>query len=328
MPDPAKYPVASSLGPHVVGQRVIVRRVVHGETGPTGGPAFTDVLGVCVSWADGIAVVMREDGSRISIATRDIVAGKPVPPRPKVRQRVSAREAERHAVAFWPRVERLPLGEWELRSDPAPVGRPRKRANSCLAIGDPGVPLDDAVAQVTAFYAERGQRPLMQVEADSDVERALRESGWNPVSGDAALLLGSTSRAQRLIGRSTHNPSLRPSLRVMLDEDGPRAECRCVLDENGPRSDTDGTGADSIGSASAAYDGDWLGIHSLEVDKAHRRIGVATALVDRLLEFGAENGCLTVWLHVELDNQPAMDMYEQLGLDVHHTCRYLAPAGS
>jgi hypothetical protein len=39
---------AASLGPHVVGQRVVVRRVVHGETGPSGGPALTDLLGTCL----------------------------------------------------------------------------------------------------------------------------------------------------------------------------------------------------------------------------------------------------------------------------------------
>ena len=42
---------AHGLGPHVVGQRVVVRRVVRGETGPSGGPAMTDVLGICTSWA-------------------------------------------------------------------------------------------------------------------------------------------------------------------------------------------------------------------------------------------------------------------------------------
>lgn len=65
------------LGPHVVGRRVVVRRLLRGRTGPTGGPAMTDVLGVCESWADGVCVV---DGQAIPVA--DIVAGKPVPPRP------------------------------------------------------------------------------------------------------------------------------------------------------------------------------------------------------------------------------------------------------
>ncbi len=44
-----------TLGPHVVGQRVVVRRVLPGETGPSGGPALTDVLGVCESWSAGVA---------------------------------------------------------------------------------------------------------------------------------------------------------------------------------------------------------------------------------------------------------------------------------
>ena len=71
-----------SLGPHVVGQRVVVRRVLRGETGPSGGPAMTDVLGTCESWEDGLVRVRREDGTVVEIAVADIVSGKPVPPRP------------------------------------------------------------------------------------------------------------------------------------------------------------------------------------------------------------------------------------------------------
>ena len=78
---------APLLGPHVVGRRVVVRRVLRGETGPSGGPAMTDVLGVCESWGDGRCLVRREDGSTVEIATADIVSGKPVPPRPGPRRR-------------------------------------------------------------------------------------------------------------------------------------------------------------------------------------------------------------------------------------------------
>jgi hypothetical protein len=70
------------LGPAQVGSRVVVRRILRGEVGPTGGPAFTDVLGVMESWADGVTTVRRADGSVVSIRTADIVSGKPVPPRP------------------------------------------------------------------------------------------------------------------------------------------------------------------------------------------------------------------------------------------------------
>ena len=70
------------LGPHVVGRRVVVRRVLRGQTGPTGGPAMTDVLGTCEAWADGQVSVRTEAGELVVIPTADVVAGKPVPPRP------------------------------------------------------------------------------------------------------------------------------------------------------------------------------------------------------------------------------------------------------
>ncbi len=68
-----------------VGQRVVVRRVIRGEVGPSGGPAMTDVLGTLVSWDDDAICVQRDDGSRVDICRSDIVAGKPVPPRPRPR---------------------------------------------------------------------------------------------------------------------------------------------------------------------------------------------------------------------------------------------------
>lgn len=307
-----KSGLRSSLGPHAVGQRVVVRRVLPGETGPTGGPAMTDVLGICESWAEGTVVVRREDGTAVTIATADIVSGKPVPPRPSVRLRVSSREAESHAAPLWPAVVREPLGDWELRSDPAPVGRLLKRANSCLAMGDPGVPFTDAAAGVEEFYRARGRTALVQVEAGSDQEREFLEAGWRDVpGGEADLMLGSLSRARRLLGRPDE-----PAAAIRGAAEGPRFEATAVV------------GTDEVGTVRAAVDGDWLGVHGLSVDETHRRRGIATSLMDAALEFGAERGAATVWLHVETDNAAARAFYEGLGLLVHHTCRYLAAPGS
>ena len=164
---------AHGLGPHVVGQRVVVRRLLRGETGPSGGPAMTDLLGVCTAWGDGACVVEPESGAPVRIAWADIVSGKPVPPRPSVRQRVSARDAELHTHALWPRVRTEALGDWLLRTDPAPPGRLLKRANSCLAMGDPGVDLDAATRAVREFYAARGRPAIVQVERGSSVDAAL-----------------------------------------------------------------------------------------------------------------------------------------------------------
>ncbi|HET6165590.1 MAG TPA: GNAT family N-acetyltransferase [Marmoricola sp.] len=291
----------SGLGPHVVGQRVVVRRILRGETGPTGGPAMTDVLGTCESWADGRVVVRREDGTTVEIRTDDIVSGKPVPPRPSVRQRVSAREAESHAAPHWPGVVREPLGAWELRYEPKEVDRLRKRANSCLAMGDPGLPLAEAAEHVVQFYGSRDRTPMVQVEVDSDADRWFVDAGWEVVDGgDSLFLLGSVARARRLLDATGAEAELRA--------DGPRA--RAVIHDRA--------------FAKASIDDDWLGVHDLFVEPEHRRQGLARAVMAALLDWGAEQGATTIWLHVETDNAPAIALYGSMGLAEHHACRYLA----
>lgn len=47
---------------------------------------MTDVLGTCEAWTDGEVSVRTEDGDLVVIPTGDIVAGKPVPPRPPRRR--------------------------------------------------------------------------------------------------------------------------------------------------------------------------------------------------------------------------------------------------
>ena len=90
-----------NLGPHVVGIRVVVRRIVRGETGPTGGPAFTDLLGICESWGDGSLRIRSEDGTSTEIALADVVSGKPVPPRPSRFIRFTDTEVQNRSAALF-----------------------------------------------------------------------------------------------------------------------------------------------------------------------------------------------------------------------------------
>jgi ribosomal protein S18 acetylase RimI-like enzyme len=275
--------------------------VLPGETGPTGGPAMTDVLGICESWVGGIAAIRREDGSVVEIATADIVSGKPVPPRPSPRLRVSAREAESHAAPHWPGVVREPLGEWELRTEPEPLDRLRKRANSCLAMGDPGVPLLEAEEAVRAFYASANRPALVQVETDSDAERWFLDAGWTVLpEGESVFMLGSVARVRRLLAATDAELA-----RVSVD--GLRATASF----------------EDLAHVRGSIDGDWFGIHGLYVAPDARRRGLAHAVMDALVEWGAEQGATTVWLHVETDNEPAIKLYASVGLQVHHGCRYL-----
>src|SRR3954451_13077189 len=131
---------------------------------------MTDVLGTLVSWNASTCVVAPESGAAVTIRLDEIVTGKPLPPRGSVRQRVSAREAEMRALPLWtsPTVE--PLGDWVMRVVHGDRGRGSRRANSCLAIGDPRMARDAVSGRVQECSAMRHGEVFVQAEAGSETE--------------------------------------------------------------------------------------------------------------------------------------------------------------
>ena len=269
-----------------------------GETGPTGGPAFTDILGVCTSWADGIAVIERESGEQVSVPVAEIVSGKPVPPRPNVRLRIGVREAELLSAAIFPGTTSEPLGEWVLFDHEVSV---RRRPNSALAIGDPGVGLDEAIDRVESYYRSRHKRPRVKIEVGSAVEEAVVARGWVE-DVTVGFQLAGLAATRRLL------PPPVEDARVEI-----QANDAQVLITLGDTARIMGT-----------MERDWLAIHDLEVAEPHRRQGLATKALATLLEWGAERGARAAWLHVETNNAPGLALYEGLGFTEHHRCRYYA----
>jgi hypothetical protein len=78
-----------ALHSDLIGRRVVVRRVLRGETGPSGGPAMTDILGELTGWSPDELTVRRDDGSDVTVAQADVVAAKPIPARPEPRHRTT-----------------------------------------------------------------------------------------------------------------------------------------------------------------------------------------------------------------------------------------------
>ena len=298
-----------SLGPHVVGQRIVVRHRL-----PDG--SATDVLGVCTSWGEASLTVDRDGHGPVTIALADVVTGKPVPPRASVRARVEAQAVEEHTAALWSTVSTEPLGEWLLRSSPPHGGRLRRRGNSALAMREPGIGWADAAFGVRRFYDALDQTPIVQVERGSSVETRLAPLGFAPVAldggpdggpdggadGDAHAQLASVARALRSVRGDA--PDVRASL-----EESPR-DATVSLD-------------DGSASGRGVLSGDWLLIESVAVDPAHRRRGLATAVLAELLDWGASLGATTALLHVETVNTGAIALYERHGFVTHHTNRYL-----
>lgn len=288
------------LGPHVVGQRVVVRRLLRGEVGPTGGPAFTDLLGTCTAWGPATCVIRPETGPPVEIELRDIVSGKPVPPRPSVRHRATPREAQERAMSMWTGLETAPVGTWILRHAP---GQTARRANSVLAFEPSGT--SDDYEQVVRWYGARTGRPVAAVLPDSPEDALFRRHGWGLESHDADTVfqVAGVARARRALTSVAIDE-------VAVTEDGPHATARL-----GDRA-----------SGVATVDGDWVGFRAIAVAPSYRRQGLGLRVMAALLEWGAEQGATTAYLQVLGDNAPALALYDGLGFAEHHRYRYLAPS--
>jgi len=289
---------------------VVVRRVLPGQTGPSGGPAMTDVLGVCTAWADGVCVVAPTSGGPpVTIRIADIVSGKPVPPRPSPRLRVTPREAQVRAFALFPDLVVAPVpgpSGWLLRSSATATAR---RANSVLAF--PATSYESValgttsydVAAVVGHYGGLGKPAVAAVLAESDERSYLASLGWVPESHDAdtQFQLASVASARRAL-RGVDTDGV-----VVAVEDG-------VAMASVP-------GAQGI----AAYADDWVGFRGIEVAPEHRRQGLARTVMAALLEWGAERGATTAYLQVLGHNAPALALYDAMGFTTHHAYAYLTP---
>ncbi|MGW6565379.1 GNAT family N-acetyltransferase [Streptomyces sp. NPDC054975] len=314
-----------------VGKRVSVRYVT--EAGDPGGK-FTDAVGVLTSWDQGVVLITRRTGEAVRIAESALVAGKVVPAAPARRRGPAAsfEELARATARAWQPAESEALGEWTLRA----AGGFTRRANSVLPLGDPGLPLDAALARVRGWYGERDLTPYVQTATGAagtqellcaDLER----HGWRPevtaevrVAGLAPVgdLDADVSRVR--LARSVDESWLRRYNRAGVV--GPHV--LRVL-SSGPSvwfASVPGTEDIPAAIGRCVVDGRWAGFLAVEVDPAYRRQGLATAVMAALARQALDEGASAAWLQVESDNDGARAMYEAMGFAVHHHYHHYRPA--
>ncbi|SDK93201.1 GNAT family N-acetyltransferase [Streptomyces indicus] len=307
-----------------VGKRVSVRALT--EAGTVGGK-FTDTVGVLTSWNDGVLLVTRRDGSPVRIPESLLVAGKVVPAAPARRRGPAAsfEELARVAARSWQPVESGTLGGWELRFADGFT----RRANSVLALGDPGMPLDEALPRVRQWYAERGLHADIQTATGAEGTQellcaALEEHGWAPhtpaqvwtgalapvgdLDADASRVHLARSCDEEWLSRYQRFGQGSPAVLKVL-HNGPSVWFASVPAEGG------GAPA-AIGRC--VVDGRWAGFMAVEVDPAYRRQGLATAVMTALARQALDEGASAAWLQVESGNTAALAMYERMGFAPHH----------
>ncbi|SCK32288.1 Acetyltransferase (GNAT) family protein [Streptomyces sp. WMMB 322] len=345
-----------------VGKRVSVRSL----TGSGGRHAtFTDTVGVLTSWNDGVLHITRRGGQSVPIDESALVAGKVVPGTPARRRGIPAagvRELVEVAARGWPAVETGRLGHWTLRAsaeDAPPAGGARglrregftARANSVLPLGDPGMPLAEALTRARNWYEERGLVPRVQVttggeRTDELLAAELEERGW---TGERYALL----RVAALAPLADREPDVRVRLTRTPGADWfslyrragemPHAATKVLtggasvwfatVEADGGAPGTGGHAAgDTAGGAAAigrcVVDGRWAGFAGMEVAPERRREGLATAVMAELARAALAEGASAAYLQVERDNEAARALYDGMGFADHHAYHYRrAPEG-
>ncbi|MET4926569.1 GNAT family N-acetyltransferase [Streptomyces sp. PSRA5] len=322
------------ITPADVGKRVSVRRLTGAFEGTE---KFTDTVGVLTSWDGDVVLITRRTGETVRMAESSLVAGKVVPAAPARRRgpATSFRELARVAARAWQPVEREALGEWELR---ASAGFTR-RANSVLPLGEPGMPLDEALGAVRRWYDRRGLPAYIQTATGAEGTQELlcaelEARGWlREVT--AELRVGAL--APLVDGAPDDDSAARVRLDRACDEAWLRRYQR--FGEPGPHVLRVLGGGPSVWFASVAgddevpaaigrcvVDGRWAGFMAVEVDPARRRQGLASAVMRALAARALEEGASAAWLQVESDNEAAGALYDGMGFATHHRYHHFRAA--
>ena len=235
-------------------------------------------------------------------------------------------DLERVAARHWQPPETERLGEWLLRAAAGFTGR----ANSALPLGDPGVPLPEAVTLVEDWYRRRDLRPmivLFQGAPRDPLENLLAERAW--VSRPRPALVMTAAIADI--------PSPSPDTDVRMDpEPDPAwlARYRYRGQELPPIARTlllsapwqafasvrRAGRAVAVGRVSVADQ--WGVITAVEVDAGCRRQGLGVEITAALAAAAADRGARQVLLQVETGNTPARALYARCGFRDSHGYHY------
>jgi N-acetylglutamate synthase len=249
----------------------------------------------------------------------------------------SIAELEAAAADGWRATEEVPLGDWRLRAAEGFTGR----ANSALAVGDPGRPLDAAVDEVCRWYAARGLPTMVAIAFPvgepqaSELDNFLAERGWM-VSHGAIVMTGAPGV---VVARTTE-----PDISVDLDPEPDQAwlglhrfqgskpppiSRRLLMSAPWQAFASVRAAGETLAIGRVAAARGWAGLTSVEVDRRHRRRGLGRAVTGALSAAAAARGVSGLYLQVRGDNDAARTLYAQAGFTEHHEYHYrVVPPGS
>lgn len=310
----------------VDGRRASVRYRI-GER--DGRPLYSDAVGDVA--LDGSMITIDTRRGPVRIARAAVVAVRAVPPAvPRRASWAVVARLEELCADAWPAVTDDRLGAWRMRAAGGYTGR----ANSALALGDPGMPTAAALDTVRVFAARHAVQPRVTVPVGSPWDTAVTGAGWvldvdHPAGAEAAVLVADLAGLAAPIAASITLPE-RPEpdwWALGLRGAEPSAVQRHVLDPPlrtafALARDPAGT---AVGQVRATIVDDHLHLSWLEVVPTARRTGLATALIAAAATWARGHGATYGVLQVARHNTGARALYADTGWREHHGYRYLVP---
>jgi N-acetylglutamate synthase len=248
-------------------------------------------------------------------------------------------ELERMAAAHWRGTEEEWLGSWLLRAADGFTGR----ANSALPLGDPGLPLDEAVAAVTRWYRARGLPPMIAVatraEADlagEGLDRHLSERGWLTRQGPALVMLaglplgvplGRLPQGRAVLADPEPDDAWAARYHYRGQDYLPPVARKVLTSAAGQSFMSIRDGGEVLAIARLSIAEGWAGLTAVEVSPGHRRQGLGAAITAAACREAERRGTRNVFLQVEEGNAPARTLYERLGFRYSHGYRYRVAPG-
>lgn len=314
------------VSPADIGRRVTLRYRLDSL-----GIGHAELVGVLDRWTGagkkGILRIRQRDGMTQGIEVSQIEAAR------VIRPEVSAYRLQEIAEAAWPARESSDLGEWTMRWAHGIT----RRANSCRIGGSPGVPLAQALSQVTQWYAERGGRAVLQMPYPGSYDEDFKALGW-VVQRRSIVMENSTARLrtetelarQRLdiVTTISDSPDER-WLSLVPEYDSAREELDFIFTGSAATglstafatciNKADGT---PLGIGRAVGNGNWTGVTTMETEEHARRRGVATSIMAALADWAFEQRRMKWYLQVYHDSAAALSLYDSLGFTAHHEYVY------
>jgi N-acetylglutamate synthase len=253
---------------------------------------------------------------------------------------VSITALELAAAQTWRAPDEAWLGEWLLRASDGFTSR----ANSVLAIGDPGLPLPAAIDQVLDWYRSRDLPAQVAVAYPPDqldghsIDAYLAGRGWT-VRGGALVMTAPLAHIAGALG-----PDETAHAEMLGEPDDGWLDCYRWHEELPPPVSRQvfvsapwqafgalraaGRTVSTVSIGRVALAEGWAGLTAIRVDPQYRRQGLAQVMTAALAQTAASRGADGLYLQVETDNAAARALYERMGFTYHHAYHFrLAPDG-